>query len=74
MQLDEARELRLELDRIEASMRRIKDLWEQLPSANDLDELGNVVCEIASGMDDIVEKAKQLPKPDEVVFPNDRPK
>jgi hypothetical protein len=73
MQLDEARELRRELERIEAAMRRIKDLWEKLPSADDLDGLGDVVCEIASAMDDILEKAAQLPKPDAVAFGKGRP-
>jgi hypothetical protein len=67
MKLDEAKELREELEQIEATMVRIKALWGQLPSAADLDALGNVVCEIASAMDDIVAKARQLSKTDEVV-------
>jgi hypothetical protein len=74
MQLDEARELRQELERIEAAMGRIKALWDQIPSADDLDALGNVVCEIASALDDILEKAGQLPNTDVVAFARDRPK
>jgi hypothetical protein len=73
MQLDEARELRQELERIEAAMGRIKAVWDQIPSADDLDALGDVVCELASAMDDIAEKAGQLPKPDAVVFGKGRP-
>jgi hypothetical protein len=42
--------------------------WEKLPRA---DDLGNVVCDIASAMDDILEKAGQLPKPEAVVFVRD---
>jgi hypothetical protein len=67
MTFDEARELRKELERVEALMVRIKDLWEQIPSADDLDALGNVAFDIASAMDDIAQKARQLPKPDEVI-------
>jgi hypothetical protein len=73
MQLDQARELRQELERIEAAMGRINDLWEKLPRADDLDALGNVVCEIASAMGAIAEKAGQMPKPDAVAFGKDRP-
>jgi hypothetical protein len=73
LQLDEARELRQELERIEAAMHRIKALRDQIPSADDLDGLGNVVCEIASALDDIAEKAGQLPQPDAVAFGKGRP-
>jgi hypothetical protein len=73
MQPDEARELRQELERIEAAMGRINDLWEKLPRADDLDGLGNVACEIASALDDIVGKLGQLPKPDAVAVGKDRP-
>jgi hypothetical protein len=57
MRLEEATELRKELERIEAAMGRIKALWDSLPGADDLDGLGNMACDIASAMDDIVDKA-----------------
>jgi hypothetical protein len=37
------------LERIEAATGRIKAPWEQLPSADDLDELGGMVCPRLAG-------------------------
>jgi hypothetical protein len=94
--LDQARELRQELEAVEATMERIRELWqsaefptaeelydlgknasdllstleaipvavENLPPANDLDDLDAAVRNISGSMDAIIEKASEMPEID----------
>jgi hypothetical protein len=67
MDLNEARELRQELEAIEAAMERIKGLWlsEDFPTADDLKDLANAAGGIASDMEGIIAKDKQVPSADD---------
>jgi hypothetical protein len=64
MDLHEARELRKELESVEAAMLRIKALWQELPTADDLDALGQAVTDIHATMAAIKEMG--TPGPDVV--------
>jgi hypothetical protein len=66
MNLDLARELRQELEAIEAAMQRIKILAEELPTADELENLADVVRDISSPLDNIVQQAERLPSPKEL--------
>lgn len=68
MNLDEARELRAELNAIEATMQRIKDLWlsADFPSADDLDDLARTVGGISAQLEGIPAKVEQLPTDDDL--------
>jgi hypothetical protein len=63
MNLGEARELRKELETIEATMERIKALWvsQDFPSPDDVAELDKTLCGIVSTMEAIKETAEELP-------------
>jgi hypothetical protein len=61
MNLDRARELRNELEVIEATMQRIRTLAAELPTADGLENLADVVRDISAGMDNIVQQAGELP-------------
>jgi hypothetical protein len=61
MNLERARELRQELEAIEAMIQRIKALAEELPTADELENLADVVRDISSQMDNIVHQAGRLP-------------
>jgi hypothetical protein len=63
MNLDRARELRQELDAIEATMQRIKVLAEELPTADELENLADVVRDSSSHLDHIVQQTEKLPAP-----------
>jgi len=65
--LNGARELRQELEAIEATMERIKDLWlsNDFPSADNFEDLARAVGDISSEMDSIQEKTEELPTADE---------
>jgi len=67
MNLNEARELRQELEAIEATMERIKDLWmsNDFPSADNFEDLARAVGGIRSEMDSIEDKAGNMPTADE---------
>ena len=67
MNLYGVRELRQELEAIEATMERIKDLWlsSDFPSADNFEDLARAVGEISSEMDSIQEKTDELPTADE---------
>jgi hypothetical protein len=67
MKLDEARELREELEAVEATMRRIKELWlsDDFPSGEQLEELARAVGNIAASMEQIQEAADKLPTADD---------
>jgi hypothetical protein len=69
MNLDQARELRYELDAIEAALLRIQALWQsdEFPTAEELENLTEVVRDISSGMDNIVRQAEQLPSAKELL-------
>ncbi|HEX4589783.1 MAG TPA: hypothetical protein VH120_07630 [Gemmataceae bacterium] len=61
MNLNEARELREELENIEAAMNRIVAKAAELPCADELEDLEKAVGNIESSMDSIIEKAGELP-------------
>lgn len=67
MNLDEARELRKELEAIEAAMERIKALWlsNDFPCESELKRIQERVGSIESTMDDIKSKTDSLPLRDE---------
>jgi hypothetical protein len=75
MTLDEARQLRQELEAIEATMKRIQALWhgqdfkkafasEAFPDATNLEDLDQVVGNIRGNMEAIIGKADELPTAD----------
>jgi hypothetical protein len=59
-------EMRQELEAIEATMRRIRDLSKGLPFPDDLSDLEKSLGRIEGGMDAIIEKAEQIPAADEL--------
>jgi hypothetical protein len=65
MSLDEARELRRELEAIEATMERIRDLSRELPGPDDFNDMETSLGNIDSTMDAIIEKDGQIPTAEE---------
>jgi len=63
LKLDDARELRQELEAVEAAMIRIKELWnaEDFPSIDQLGELASTAAGINSILDDLVAKEERIP-------------
>jgi hypothetical protein len=63
MQLEEARELRQELEAIEATTQRIKALWNsrEFPTPDTLEDLSKPVSSIECSMLGIIEKSNELP-------------
>ncbi len=69
MNFNEARQLRQELEAIEATMKRIRKLWlaREFPSAKELKDLQDRVESIEFTMNSIIQKAGRLPSADDVV-------
>jgi hypothetical protein len=70
MKLDEARELRKELETIEATMERIKDLWcsNDFPSSENLEDLARGARGVVSSMKGIEEVSSSDTFPSAVDF------
>jgi hypothetical protein len=76
MRLDEARELREELEAIEATMHRIKELWndKSFPcGGGDIVELGKDFGKVLEVMEAIIEKAGEMPTGAVITPEPDRP-
>ena len=69
MNLNDARQLRQELEAIEATMKRIRKLWltREFPSAKELKDQQDRVESIEFTMNSIIQKADRLPTADDVV-------
>jgi Protein of unknown function (DUF2730) len=67
MNLQEAHELRGELEAVEAIMKRIIELWNSsnFPCADDFKELAERLDGIRANLEEIPQKMNELPDPDE---------
>jgi hypothetical protein len=68
MTIGEARELRGELEAVEAAMLRIKELWASpaFPCLAEVEELVGAVEGVAGSMQDVIERAGELPTTDQL--------
>jgi predicted nuclease with TOPRIM domain len=65
--LDEVKELRQELEAIEATMERIKELWEELPDPNGLADLKEEAQRTWADLSVIKEVWEELPAAEDLV-------
>jgi hypothetical protein len=68
MTVDEAKELRQELEGVEATMLRIMELWASpgFPAAEEMEELSKELSCVEATMQSCIDKAAEMPAADEV--------